>query len=109
MICNSMPEFNLEFRSLMIQMLTFIRCAVIARPERRQSHLDQGRKWLSKTGGQVVMQVVMWRGATAGGTFYSAKKGWGAISKFPHCPPFTYSPVDVVEWNAVAAVVASLQ
>ena len=37
-----------------------------------------------KGGGQVVMQVVMLCGAVAGGAFYSAKKGWGAIAP---CPP----------------------
>ena len=42
----------------------------------------QERKWLPKTGGQVVMQVLSLRwGAAAGGTIYSAKK-WGG-----NCPP----------------------
>jgi len=40
-------------------------------------------------GGQVVIQVVMRRGAVAGGTFYCAKKWGGNCSP---CPPFTDAP-----------------
>ena len=50
----------------------------------------QRRQQLFKVGGQVAIQVVMRRGATAIGAFYSAKE-WGG-GNCPPCPPFTDAP-----------------
>ena len=46
-----------------------------------ERHHSAGASVAFKSGGQVVIQEVMWSGTTAGGAFYSAKK-WGG-----NCPP----------------------
>ena len=71
---------------------------VFTKKDKQLTHLQKlkliihrGVSGFLKVGGQVVIQVVMRRGAAASGAFYSAKK-WGG--NCPLCPPFTYAPVN---------------
>ena len=59
--------------------------------------LIRGVSGFLKVGGQVVIHVVMRRGAAAGGAFCSAKK-WGGNCH--PCPPFTDASADDFEFGA---------
>ena len=45
-------------------------------------HVVQGRKWLHRSEGQVVMEVVMRRDVTTGGAFYPASPSLTPLSPY---------------------------